>query len=191
MYTEQKYKQPFQICYIASVNYIQLFRSFVRASQYREYRYASVGHRYRHKKVRGVDQKSSQYLVWPPFTSYSMTHLLCIELIRLLIVACGKLSHSSRMAVQSCWIVSGTGARCRTSRSRASYMCSMGDMSGEYAGHETTGTFSASWGIVYRSLQHGAVLPYYAETCDGAGWIAWQWASGFLHGISVHSNYHR
>ncbi len=32
--------------------------------------------------------KTSQYLVWPPFASRSATHLLRIELIRLLIVAC-------------------------------------------------------------------------------------------------------
>ena len=51
----------------------------------------------------------SQYLVWPPFAS----HLLHIELIRLLIVACGMLVHSSSMAVRSCWILAGTGTRCR------------------------------------------------------------------------------
>ena len=33
------------------------------------------------------DQKTSQYLVWSPFASCSVTHLLLIELIRLLIVA--------------------------------------------------------------------------------------------------------
>ncbi len=71
--------------------------------------------------------KTSQYLVWPPFASCSATHLLRIELIRVLIVACGML------AVQSCWILAGTGTRCRIRRSRASQTCSMGDMSGEYA----------------------------------------------------------
>ena len=44
-------------------------------------------------------QKTSQYLVWPPFAS----HLLPTALIRLLIVACGMLVHSSSMAVQSCY----------------------------------------------------------------------------------------
>ena len=44
------------------------------------------------KKGRGVDQKTSQYLLWPPFASCSATHFLRIELIRLLIVACGMLS---------------------------------------------------------------------------------------------------
>jgi hypothetical protein len=40
-----------------------------------------------------VDQKNSKYLVWPPFASCRAVHLLCIELIRLLILACGMLSH--------------------------------------------------------------------------------------------------
>uniref|UniRef100_A0A672RGW3 phosphatidate phosphatase n=2 Tax=Sinocyclocheilus grahami TaxID=75366 RepID=A0A672RGW3_SINGR len=43
------------------------------------------------------------------------------------------------MAVRSCWILAGTGTRCRIRRSRASQTCSMGDMSGEYAGHARTG----------------------------------------------------
>ncbi len=34
-------------------------------------------------------RKTSQYLVWWPFASCSATHLFGIELIRLLIVACG------------------------------------------------------------------------------------------------------
>ena len=33
---------------------------------------------------------------------------------------------------------------CCTCQSRASQTCAMGEMSGEYAGHERTGTFSAS-----------------------------------------------
>ncbi len=37
-----------------------------------------------------------------------------------------------------------TGTRCRIRRSRASQTCSMGEMSGEYAGHAKTGMFSAS-----------------------------------------------
>ncbi len=35
-----------------------------------------------------------------------------MELIRLLIVACGMLVHFSSMAVRSCWILAGTGTRC-------------------------------------------------------------------------------
>ncbi len=48
------------------------------------------------------------------------------------------------MSVWSCWILAGTGTRCRIRRSRASQTCSMGDVSGEYAGHARTGIFSAS-----------------------------------------------
>ncbi len=69
------------------------------------------------------------------------THLLRLELIRLLIVACGMLVYSSSVAVRSCWILAGTGTCCRIRRSRASQICSMGDMSGEYAGHARTGMF--------------------------------------------------
>ncbi len=86
--------------------------------------------------------KTSQYLVWPPFASCSATHLLRIELIRLLIVACGILVHSSSMAVRSCWILAGTGTRFCIHWSRASQTCSMGDMSGEYAGMQELKMFS-------------------------------------------------
>ncbi len=65
----------------------------------------------------------------------------------------------------------------------------MGDMSGEYAGHARTGMFSAFQlpGIVYRSLQHGAVHYHDATWGDGRGWMAQQWASGSRPGISVHA----
>jgi hypothetical protein len=66
----------------------------------------------------GVDTKTSQYLVGPPFASSSATHLLRIELIRLLIVACGMLSHTSSKAVRSCWILAVTGTHCRTCQSK-------------------------------------------------------------------------
>ncbi len=59
----------------------------------------------------GGGPKTSPYLVWPPFASRSATPLLRIELIRLLIVACWMLVHS--YAVRSCWILAGTGTRCR------------------------------------------------------------------------------
>ncbi len=59
-------------------------------------------------------------------------------------MACGMLVHSSSMAVQSFWILAGTGTRCRIRRSRASQACSMGDMSGEHGGHTRTEMFSAS-----------------------------------------------
>ena len=62
-----------------------------------------------------MDQKSSQYRVGPQFASYTAA-----VLIRLLIVACGMLSHSSSMAVRSCWILAETGTHCCRCRSRIS-----------------------------------------------------------------------
>ena len=69
-----------------------------------------------------MDQKTSQYLVWPPFASCSTTLLLHIVDQ---VVDCGMLYCYSSMAVRSFWILSGTGTRCRTRRSRASQTCSM------------------------------------------------------------------
>jgi hypothetical protein len=84
-----------------------------------------------------------------------------ISLIRLLIVACGILSHSSSMAVRSCWILAGTGTRCHRRRSRVPYVqwvtCLVSMQAMEELGH-----FQLP-GIVYRSLRHGAVH-YHAET---------------------------
>ena len=54
----------------------------------------TVGHRYlkqKQKKVRCVDQKTSQYLVWPPVSSCSATQHRRIVVI----VSCGMMSHSS------------------------------------------------------------------------------------------------
>ncbi len=131
----------------------------------------------------GGGPKTSQYLVWPPFASRSATHLLRIELIRLLNVACGMLVHSSSMAVWRFWILAGAGTRCCVRRSRASQTCSMGDMSDEYEGNARTWMFSAFLGIVYRSLQHGAMHYHAATWGDGRGWMAQQWASGSRHVI--------
>ena len=118
-----------------------------------------LGHRHctfkKKKKIWGVGQKTSQFLVWPPCR---LTHLLHIELIRLLTVACGMLSHSSSMAVRSCWILAGTGTRCHNRQSIASQTCSMSDRSGEYAGHERTGTFSASRNCVQIHATWGCAL---------------------------------
>ncbi len=55
----------------------------------------------------------------------SIYHVLRIELIRLFMVACGMLVQSSSMAVRSCWILAGTGTRCRICQSRASQTCAM------------------------------------------------------------------
>ncbi len=90
----------------------------------------------------------------------TICHHLRIELIRLLIVACGMLVHSSSMAVRSCWILAGTGTRCRIRRSRASQTFSMGDMSGEYAGHARTRMFSASRNCVQILATWGRALSF-------------------------------
>ncbi len=45
--------------------------------------------------------KTSQYLVWPPFAPRSATHLLRIELIKLLIVACGMFAVERSTALTS------------------------------------------------------------------------------------------
>ncbi len=121
-------------------------------------------------------------MVWPPFASRSATHLLRIELIRLLIVACGMLVHSSSMAVRSFWILAGTGTRCRMRRSRASQTCSMGDMSGEYAGHVRTRMFSASRNCVQILATWGRAL-----SCCNTWW--WSWMNGTTMGLSISSQY--
>ena len=58
-------------------------------------------------------QKTGQYLPQPHLPHYLHIHLLRIEWIRLLIVACGMLVHSSSMAVPNCWILAGTGTSSR------------------------------------------------------------------------------
>ncbi len=125
-----------------------------------------------------------QYLVWPPFASRSATHLLRIELIRLLFVACGMLFHSSSMAVRSCWILSGTGTRCCIRRSRASQTCFMRDVSGEYAvyGHARTGMFSASRNYVQILATWGRAL-----SCCNMRW--WSWMNGTTIGFRISSRY--
>lgn len=50
-------------------------------------------------------------------TTICLTNLLHIELIRLLIVACEMLVHSSSVAVQSYWILAGSRAFCCACRS--------------------------------------------------------------------------
>ncbi len=126
--------------------------------------------------------KTSQYLVWPPFASRSVTHLLRIDLINLLIVACGMLVHSSSKAVWSCWILAGTGTRCCIRRSRASQTCSMGDVSSEYAGHARTGMFSASRNCVQILATWGRAL-----SCCNMRW--WSWMNGTKMGLRISSRY--
>ncbi len=112
----------------------------------------------------------------------SATHLLHIELIRLLIVVCGMLVHSSSMSVWRCWILAGTGTRCRIRRSRASQTCSKGDMSGEYAGHARTGMFSASRNCVQILATWGHAL-----LCCNMRW--WSWMNGTTMGLRISSRY--
>ncbi len=126
--------------------------------------------------------KTSQYLVWPPFASCSATHLLRIDLIRLLIVACGVLVNSSSMAVRSCWILARTGTRCGIYQSRASQTCSMGDMSGEYAGHPRTGMFLATRNCVQILATWGRAL-----SCCNMRW--WSWMNGTTMGLRISSRY--
>ncbi len=135
-------------------------------------------HRCGISRLGGGGEKTSQYLVWPPFASRSATHLLHIELIRLLIVACGMLVHSSSMAVWSCWILSGTGTRCRIRRSRASQTCSMG----EYAGDARTGMFSA-----FRNCVQILVTWVRALSCYNMRW--WSWMKGTTMGLRIWSRY--
>ncbi len=104
----------------------------------------------------GGGGETSQY---QKFFPHAVQHIsFTWRLIRLLIVACGMLVHFSSMAVRSCWILAGTGTRCRIRRSRASQTCSMGDMSGEYAGHARTGMFSASRNCVQILATWGRAL---------------------------------
>ncbi len=81
-------------------------------------------------------------------------------------MACGMLVHSSSMALQSCWILAGTGTRCRILRSRASKTCSMVEMSGEYVMQELVPVFSfqelctdpCNMGLCIIMLQHEVMV---------------------------------
>ncbi len=92
-----------------------------------------------------------------------------------------SLVHSSSMAVRSCWILAGT--RCCIRRSRASQKCSMGDMSGEYAGHARTGMFSAFQELCTDRCKHGAV--HYQ--CCNMSW--WSKMNGTTIGLRISSRY--
>ncbi len=92
------------------------------------------------------------------------------------------LVHSSSMAVWSFWILAGTGTRCRIRWSRASQTCSMGDMSGEYAGHARTGMFSASRNYVQIFTTWGRAL-----SCCNMRW--WSWMNGTTIDLRISSRY--
>lgn len=126
----------------------------------------------------GERQKISQYLVWSPFASRSATYFLHIQLIRLLFAVCGMLVHSFSMADQSWWILAGIGRCCCIRWSRASQTCSMGHISGEYAGHTRTGMFLASRNCVQ-------ILPIMIML--NMRW--WSWRNGTTMGLRILSRY--
>ncbi len=84
--------------------------------------------------------------------------------------------------VWSCWILAGTGTRCRIRRSRASQTCSMGDMSSDYAGRARTGMFSASRNCVQILAAWGRAL-----SCCNMRW--WSWMNGTTMGLRISSRY--
>ncbi len=66
--------------------------------------------------------------------------------------------------------------------SRASQTCSMGDMSGDYAGHAITGMFSASRNCVQILATWGRAL-----LCCNMRWCSWM--NGTTMGLSISSRY--
>ena len=85
---------------------------------------------------------------------------ICICWISLLTMACGMLSH----------------------RPRVSQTCSMGDVSGEYADHRRTGTFSASRNCVQILATWVCAL-----SCWNVRW--WRWMNGTTMGLRISSQY--
>ncbi len=121
----------------------------------------------------------------------SATHLLHIELIRLLIAVWGMLVHSSSMAVWSCY------GYCQELEHAVVYADPEHPKHAQWVtcpvsmlAMQELGSFQLP-GMVYRSLQHGAMHYHAATWGDGRGWMAQQWASGSRHGISVHSKCHQ
>ncbi len=79
-------------------------------------------------------------------------------------------------------MLAGTGTLCRIRWSRASQTCSMGDMSGEYAGHARTGMFSASRNCIQILATWGRAL-----SCCNMRW--WSWMNGTTMGLRISSWY--
>ncbi len=103
--------------------------------------------------------------------------------LRLLIVACEMLVQSSSKTVRSCWILAGTGTRCRICRPRAPQTCSMfTHISCEYAGHARTEMFSASRNCVQILATWGRAL-----SCCNMRW--WSWMKGTTMGLRISSRY--
>ncbi len=78
--------------------------------------------------------------------------------------------------------LAGNRTRCRISRSSASQTCSMGDMSGEYAGHARTGMFSTSSNCVQILATWGRAL-----SCCNMRW--WSWMNGTTMSLRISSRY--
>jgi hypothetical protein len=112
--------------------------------------------------------------------SHAAGHLLHIELIRMLIIACGMLSHSSSMALRSCWILGGTGTRVdpeHLNMLMSKHTCLVCIQAIVELGHFQLPR------IVYRSLRHGCAFSF---------WIMrwWRWMNGTTMGLSISSRYH-
>jgi hypothetical protein len=131
------------------------------------------------KKGRGVDQKTSQYLVWRPFASCRATHLLHVDLIRLLIVV---LWNVVSLLFNGCAKLLDFGKNWKT--------CSIGDTVCLVRPWKNWDIFSfqelcsdpSNMGPCIIMLKHEVTV---------SGWMAQQWASGSDHDISVHSNCNR
>lgn len=92
------------------------------------------------------------YLVWPPFASLGTTHLFCIDLIRLLIVACWMFVHSSSMTAEKLLDIGAVIYANSEHLRRAQFVtCPM-----RMLAMQEPECFQLP-GTVYRSLQHGAV----------------------------------
>ncbi len=101
-----------------------------------------------------ADSEHSKHARWVtcPVSMLAMQELGCFQFPG---IVYRSLQHG---AVQSCWILAGTGTRYRICRFRAFQTCSMGDMSGEYAGHARTGMFSVSRNCVQILATWGCAL---------------------------------
>ncbi len=139
--------------------------------------------------VWGGGLKTSQYLVWPPIVWRSASHLLHIELIRLLIEVCvmfGPLLFNGCVKLLDIEQEHAVVYADPEHPKHAQWVtCSVSMLA-----VQELGCFQLP-GIVYRSLQHGAVHYHAATWGDGRGWITQQWPSGSRHGISVHSKCHQ
>ena len=138
-----------------------------------EYRYAPVGHRHLKTKGRGCGSENQ---------SVSGVPTIC------LMQRDTSPLHRVDQAVDcSLWNVvplflNGWVKMVDIGRTRASQTCPMGNMSGEYAGHGRTGTFSASRNCVQILVTWGCAL-----SCWNMRW--WQRMNGTTMGLKISSRY--